>query len=521
MKKFSFPKVSRIAGASLLSVAAASPLVAAEVSWNVETGDLLDPLNWVGEIAPTTGDTAVISNGGTATLSEESVTFGQIWVGQNGQGTATGSFVQTGGALTLTGGGVVGRQGNAVGSWTMTGGSLTTGEFRVGGGGSSGTTPAGSVGVMTVANVESVVNSSGYVGIGSTGNGTLTLSDSATWFHNGGAVFLVGGDNNNNPLGQVGGTGILNVRSGASLLFNGTANLGIGRNTNTTVTTGNGTVNLEGGSITMGSGTVNLGSTQGGGQLGGTGTLNVRSGTLTSVNGIKLNEGTGTVNFDGGVSIIGGIIKTMGNGVGTVNFNGGIVQAATTTADFFSYSGTSGTGVLNLNIRSGGMKFDTDGYSVIITQGMSGVGGLTKLGDGDLTLSGVNLYSGGTVVSGGVLIVAEGGTTGSGAIIVQNGGALDFDYDFTLTTAGLVLEAGSTFTLDQNLAFAGVTIGGDVLAEGVYDYTTLKASYGSIFADGGSGQITVLAVPEPSTYALLAIGGVAGLVLGFRRKMRA
>lgn len=512
--------VPKAATVTFLS-ALVSTAPAADIYWAGGDGDLLDPENWLGGSLPTSADVAAISNGATATLAEGDVTFTQFWIGQNGQGSATGSFVQTGGSITLTTGGVVGRQGNAVGNWEMTGGSLTTGDLRLGGGGASSTDPVGSKGTMTVSGADTLVTSTGYVGIGSAGTGTLTLSNSAMWIHNSNAVFLVGGDNNNNPANQAGGTGILTVASGASLTFGGSANLGIGRNTSTAATTGNGTVILDGGEITLGTGTVNLGSRQGASQLAGTGTLTVNSGTLTSNNGIRLNEGTGTINFNGGVAVIGGITKSWGSGTGTVNFNGTVVRASTTSADFFSYNGNQGAGVLNLNIQSGGLKLDTNGNLVVITQSLTGVGGLTKLGEGELVLNGENVYAGGTVVSEGTLVVEAGGTLGTGGIVVENGGILDFDYAFSLTTAGLVLEAGSQFKLDENLTFGGLTIDGTTFAEGVYDYATLKANYGDIFLDGGSGQITVTtAVPEPAALALLLVGGAAAGVFHLRRRMR-
>lgn len=512
--------IPKVATLSLLSVLA-SPAYAADVYWSGGNGDLLDPTNWMDGLLPGVTDVAGISNGATATHSEGDVTFAQIWLGQNGQGTATGHLVQTGGSITLTAGGVVGRQGTAAGSWTMTGGSLSTVDFRIGAGGATGTTPVASQGTMTVSNADTMVSSSGYVGIGSAGTGTLTLSNSALWVHSGGGVFLIGGDNNNNPLNQAGGTGTLNVTSGAELTFNGGANLSIGRNTSSTASTGNGTVVLDGGSITMGTGTVNLASRQGGTQMPGVGTLTMNSGTLTSNNGIRLNEGTSTVSFNGGVAVIGGITKSWGGGTATVNFNGTTIRAASTSSDFFSYNGTQGSGVLNLNIQAGGLKLDTNGHLVVISQSLAGEGALTKLGEGELALGAQNFYAGGTIINGGTLLVMDGATLGLGDITVQNGGALDFDYAFTLTTGGLVLETGSTFTLDQNLTFGGLTIGDETFEDGVYDYSTLKSSYGDIFADGGSGQITVTsAVPEPATVALLVMGGAAAGVLQLRRKVR-
>ncbi|MCH1922763.1 autotransporter-associated beta strand repeat-containing protein, partial [Shewanella sp. A3A] len=58
---------------------------------------------------------------------------------------------------------------------------------------------------------------------------------------------------------------------------------------------------------------------------------------------------------------------------------------------------------------AGGFKFDSNGFDVAIVQGLSGVGSVTKLGEGALTLSGVGSYAGDTIVEEGVLILTQVG----------------------------------------------------------------------------------------------------------------
>lgn len=499
-------RTSRVLAATLAGV---SSTFAAVQSWNVETGNFLEGTNWspgFEGIWPV-ADVAEISNGGTATMASGEAVLAAINIGQNGVGSASGTLIQTGGDLVMTDGIVVGRQGSAVGFYEMTGGTLSLVNLRIGGGSQT------SQGTMRVSGANTLVISSGtaHTSIGSPGTGILTLENSAVWTHNGANPFLVGSDNN--IANTAGGNGTLHVRSGAHLDIAGTANLTIGR---TNGAGGSGTVIVDGGSITIASGLLNMAATNAGpGNAGGVGTLTLNSGSITAPT-LNLLEGSSTVNFNGGTATLGGIVKVGSIGSATVNFNGTRVIAQNANGNFITING-SGSGSLALNVQSGGLVLDSNGKDIGIAQAITGTGALTKLGEGMLILSGANSYAGGTIISGGLLIVADGGLLGSAGITVQNGGLLDFDYDFSLTTGGLVLETGSTMVLDQNLTFASVTIEGTSLAEGVYSYTQLASSYGDIFADGGSGQISV--VPEPATLVLLALGAGIGISVLRRRKI--
>lgn len=486
-----------------------SGAMAADVYWTGTTGSLVDPANWANETLPTSADNAAVSNGGTATMGAgDFAEFTQLWVGMDQADTpSTGNLVQTGGDLYLSDGLVVGRRGSAVGTYTMTGGYLDTYRLRVGG----GTTTAS--GTMTISGADTLLvtrATDNVVGVGTPGTGTLTLSDSATWIHGGTQVVLVGADNDTiNAPG--GGHGTLNIQSNAVVRLE-TSNLAIGRNNGSVglVTIDGGTLELLGANALINVGSVHANNNT---SIAGTGTLTLESGNL-SVSRIRVannagglsTSGSGTVNLNGGVATVGGFLK--GGGTAVIHFNGGTVKASEANADYFS-----GFYASHLDVQAGGLKFDTNHLDVTFTQGLSGEGGLTKLGAGTLTLAGASSYAGGTLVNGGTLRVAADGVLGNGSIVVTDGGLLDFDVDFSLTTGGLVLENGGTLALDQNLSFAGVTIGGAALAEGVYDYDTLKAQYAGFFLDGGSGQITVTAVPEPSTIALMILGTLAALHL--------
>lgn len=119
----------------------------------------------------------------------------------------------------------------------------------------------------------------------------------------------------------------------------------------------------------------------------------------------------------GGVLRVGYFIMYDTN-TGTINLNGGTVKAysssAITETDRDNFLGGRGSSAnwANITVRvlAGGARFDTDGNSRRVNTALvSGVsagetdGGLTKLGEGTLTLVGANGYNGPTRLEGGTL----------------------------------------------------------------------------------------------------------------------
>ena len=329
-------------------------------------------------------------------------------------------------------------------------------------------------------------------------------------------------------------------------------------------TTGTATLNLTGGLATNTDGYLGFNS-------GGDGTATVSSGTWANSGDLTvgaigtgtLTQGThGTINLNAGGTLQIGTGDTTGVlGVDALTNNGTLIF---NSSDASTYSGIiSGTGSVT---KQGGGTLTFDGansYSGLTT--ISG-GTLALSGTGSLGTGGLSLGTGGSfdiaaLASGTYSLPSTGNLTGSGTlsgnghtlavlgafllgnspgtVTVDTGFMLDlsgatsttFDIANPLFTAGtydLVNGNGSVhFGSVLNLIFSGGTYnnGTDVLQlfinTGVLDgsfssvnSTGLAAGQNATF-NATSGFISV--VPEPSTYALTAIGAaIVGLM--HRRK---
>lgn len=293
----------------------------------------------------------------------------------------------------------------------------TTADFNVGDTGNSSTAATGWLEIHNSAAVN--VNSVGgfFVGSGFSANtkatgtvtqdgGTLTVTNANDGY------FIVGGRNSSLGVGtynlaggainantnvRIGGqgTGTMNQTAGA---FTTAKWLSIGRFAGAT-----GVYNISGGTLsqTSASTAIIVGEA-------GTGTLNI-SGTasVSAVGGVSVGRsgGSGVVNLDGGILTT--THFSRGTGAATLNFDGGTARASANDTAFLPNT-------ILTTIEDGGAVFDSNGFSITVaaplrhdtTLGNAADGGLTKSGNGTLTLSGSSTYSGKTQITSGMLSIA-------------------------------------------------------------------------------------------------------------------
>jgi autotransporter-associated beta strand protein len=186
---------------------------------------------------------------------------------------------------------------------------------------------------------------------------------------------------------------------------------------------------------------------------------------------------SGTLNLNGGnLSTIG--IQRI-SGTATINANGGKITALADSVSFFrNFQGTGGAN--SINLLAGGLTFENGGYAVVITNVLSGAGGLTKTGFGLLTLSGGNTYTGPTVINSDTLRLTGGGSINtSSGITVENFATLE------LTNANNALFTTGAFTLNNGTVTA--------------DFSTTNLTVGTLATAGGANTINIVALPNVST----------------------
>lgn len=517
----------------------------------------------------TTTDRGFTVGGAGATIDNASnLTFtGQIL------STGTGSFTKNGaGTLAFT---------NITGTNTFTGGGsgnnlgliVNNGTFQLGGTSGSplaqtnqinGELIIGTVNNATSPNAAVEINGgattvTSYVGVGR-GNGTNNAATSLTLNNN--AVlsagnFAIGYDN-----------GVVGYKSSPTVTFNGTSSFStagvftVGESPN--AAGGISTVNVNGGS------TVNMnGAATNANNIGAVGpaVMNQNGGNVNAVAQITIARdaaSVGTYNLNGGTLTVPNITK--GAGTGTLNLNGGTLKASGDSATFV-------TGVTT-NVLEGGAIIDSNGSNITVATGLlhGGAapvdGGLTKQGNGVLTLTGASTYTGATVVSAGTLLVngslanTSGVTVASGAILggssTNIGGVTTIAEGASISPGNSVgtinlasLDLQGTYTAEItgngvndliNLGAGNLNLGNSSLINILLSYSPVAgdffdlANFGSYSGDstpqfafsqtlgGGlswdtssftsNGIITV--IPEPSS-ALLTVAGAA-LLMRRRRK---
>ncbi len=141
-------------------------------------------------------------------------------------------------------------------------------------------------------------------------------------------------------------------------------------------------------------------------------------------------------------------------------------------------------------------------FGATLTGDIGGVGGINKTGNGRLTLTGTNSYSGGTTIAAGILEVGNGGATGSlGSGNVSNSGVLKFNRTGTLSVSGAISGAGSlehngtgTTELGGANTYTGATTinAGNLRVNGSISGSAITVNaLGTLSGSGTTGVVTV------------------------------
>ena len=368
-------------------------------TWNLNSTNFTNGTNYAFN-GPERTEQAVFGTGngaaGTVTLGA-TIPVDQIIFNAAGSGNYTiagsGSNV-----IQLGAGSIITTNVDATISANMTGGSSSQ-EGAVWKLVKNGTATLTLTGTTTLDNGVAFHARAGTTVIGSGGNFNpgwytsvaLYSNESATLTVQGTGVFNGPGQDFN--LGDLGGTGVLNVQDSAAL---NVGQLYVGKgSTGDTGAGGTGTVNQTGGTVTA--------------------TSFVSLGTINSAS-------VGTYNLSGGVLQTAAVQR--GAGQATFNFNGGTLRATAATTAFIH-------GMYFANVQANS-TIDNNGFSITIPQSLAGAGGgLTFMGAGRTTLIssntfvGLNIASGTTVVGGA--FVGQSGTLGQGAVTVNPGATLESD----------------------------------------------------------------------------------------------
>jgi autotransporter-associated beta strand protein len=330
------------------------------------------------------------------------------------------------------------------------------------------------------------------------------IADAASVLANG--TFAVGSQLE--TIAALSGTGQVTLSSGGVLTIGAAANNlsstfdGVISGTGTIAKSGTGTLTLTGTNTFGGSGqtvAINNGALQisadhnlghasnsltfNGGTLALLAPLTTARNLVLSSNG-TINVGADNAAFSGVISGAGSLTKS-GSGVltlsGTNTYTGGLtLNGGTTVATSAASLGGSGTIAVNaatLRFSNGfttGRSFTLGNtlsalevdplQTLTITSAIGGAGMLNKTGTGSLVLSGVNTYTGGTIVDAGTVIISHSASFGhtNGAVSlnaatvqVSTGFSTSRSYSVEDDASTFSIDAGQTFTLTSALGGAG------------------------------------------------------------------
>ena len=393
--------------------------LAAPITFTAAQGTLknLAELNGGGVLTKTTGGT-LIFDGTNAYTGGTTVSAGlaQIAAGSS-LGSVNGTLTVNAGTLDLNGNNL------GVGNFTGAGGTIvnnataTTRTLTIGGNGGTGGNYQGVIANNTTG--------TGVVAVSKTGAGTLTLSGANAFSGDlnvdGGTLSANRGNNTLNPassaLGNPQIARNISVNNGGTLRFDAGDTFGSGDTTVASTLVIN-----AGGTVTNTPFFTTLGAVQ------------LNGGTLTGTGGAA-NPNFQMYSLQGTVTV-GGTAASAISGSGI--FAGYHLSANT----IFNVADATGDAATDLNVSG----------TLIDRQNALGAGGLTKNGAGTMALTGLNTYTGSTIIPSGT-ILASSIAPGAGAQSLGAGPAVSLGV--AGTSSGRLNYTGAAGTLDKNITALG------------------------------------------------------------------